>query len=208
MYKLYGWKLTGSLAIEAALDEAGADYEVIPLNIKAGEQHDADYGRINPRRQVPALVLPDDSVATEGAAILLHIADAHPKSRLAPPPGSSGRAQHDRWLFFFAVNVYEGELRKLNPQNYVSSAECAEAVRTVANSYVEKHYRIFEEVLGDGPYTCGDAFTVLDIYIWMLAQWMPPDWLAAECPRINRLVETTKMRPNIAPVQKRHFDQE
>ncbi len=208
MYKLYGWKLTGSLAIEAALDEAGADYEVIPLNINAGEQHDADYGRINPRRQVPALVLPDDSVATEGAAILLHIADAHPKSRLAPPPGSSGRAQHDRWLFFFAVNVYEGELRKLNPQNYVSSAECAEAVRTVANSYVEKHYRIFEEVLGDGPYTFGDAFTVLDIYIWMLAQWMPPDWLAAECPRINRLVETTKMRQKIAPVQKRHFDQE
>jgi glutathione S-transferase len=205
MYKIYGWKLSGSLATEAALKEAGADYEIIPVNIKEGEQHQEEYGRINPRRQVPALALPDGSVMTEGAAILLHIADAHPQSRLAPPPGSSERAQHDRWLFFFAVNVYEGELRKLNPQNYVTSADCAEAVKTVADSYVEMHYRIFEEALGEGPYTFADTFTALDIYVWMLAQWMPPEWLAKECPKINRLVETTKVRPSIAPVQEWHF---
>lgn len=205
MYKVYGWKLTGSLATEAALKEAGADFEIIPVNIRAGEQNDADYGRVNPRRQVPALVLPDASVMTEGAAILLHIADAHPQSRLAPPPGSSERAQHDRWLFFFAVNVYEGELRKLNPQNYVTSEDCSGAVKAAADSYVEKHYRIFEDALGEGPYTFADGFTVLDIYVWMLAQWMPPEWLAEECPKINRLVETAKLRPNIAPIQKWHF---
>jgi glutathione S-transferase len=205
MYKIYGWKLSGSLATEAALKEAGAHYEFVPVNIKAGEQHQEEYGRINPRRQVPALALPDGSIMTEGAAILLHIADAHPQSRLAPPPGSSERAQHDRWLFFFAVNVYEGELRKLVPQNYVSSADCVEAVKAAADTYVERHYRIFEEALGDGSYTFGDTFTVLDIYIWMLAQWMPPDWLAEVCPKINRLVESAKARPNIAPVQKWHF---
>ena len=68
------------------------------------------------------------------------------------------------------MNVYEGELRKLNPQNYVSSADCADAVKSAADSYVEKHYRIFEEALGKGPYTFADSFTVLDIYVWMLAQ--------------------------------------
>lgn len=205
MYKIYGWKLTGSLATEAALNEAGADYEIIPVNVRAGEQHQEEYGRINPRRQVPALALPDGSIMTEGAAILLHIADAHPRSRLAPPPGSIERAQHDRWLFFFAVDVYEGELRKLNPQIYVRSADCAEAVKEAADSYVEKHYRIFEQELGEGPYTFAETFTVLDIYIWMLAQWMPPDWLADVCPKINRLVESIKVRPNIAPIQRWHF---
>jgi glutathione S-transferase len=205
MYKVYGWKLTGSLATEAALKEAGADYEVIPVNIGEGEQHQEDYARINPRRQVPALALPDGSIMTEGAAILLHIADAYPKSRLAPKPGSSERAQHDRWLFFFAVNVYEGELRKLNPQNYVTSADCADAVKAAADIYVERHYRIFEDALGEGPYTFADTFTVLDIYVWMLAQWMPPEWLAEECPKVNRLLETAKLRPKIAPIQKWHF---
>lgn len=205
MYKVYGWKLTGSLATEAALNEAGADYEIIPVNIKAGEQHQEEFGRINPRRQVPALGLPDGSIMTEGAAILLHIADAHPQARLAPPPGSSERGQHDRWLFFFAVNVYEGELRKLNPQNYVTSADCADAVKAAADAYVERHYRIFEGALGERPYTFADTFTVLDIYVWMLAQWMPPEWLSEECPKVNRLLETAKLRPKIAPIQKRHF---
>ncbi len=205
MYKIYGWKLSGSLATEVALKEAGADYEIVPVNIRAGEQHQEEYGRINPRRPVLALALPDGSIMTEGAAILLHIADAYPQSRLAPPPESSERAQHDRWLFFFAVNVYEGELRKLVPQNYVSSANCVEAVKAAAESYVERHYRIFEEALGAGPYTFGDTFTVLDIYVWMLAQWMPPDWLAKVCPKINRLVENAKARPKIALVQKWHF---
>ena len=205
MYNLYGWKLTGSLAIEAALNEAGADYEIIPVNIKEGEQHQPEYGLINPRRQLPALALPDGSVMTEGAAILLHIADAHPQAHLAPPPGSSERAQHDRWLFFFAVNVYEGELRKLQPQRYVSSENCVEAAKTAADSYVEMHYKIFEETMGDGPFTFGDMFTVLDIYIWMLAQWMPVEWLKKECPKINQLVKSARAHPRIAPVQERHF---
>jgi len=205
MYKLYGWKLTGSLASEAALNEVGAKYEIIPINIRAGEQHSEEYGLINPTRQVPSLELPDGSVMTEGAAILLHIADSHPDSNLAPPPGSSERAQHDRWLFFFAVNVYEGELRKINPQDYVDSEDCAEVAKIAAERYVEKQYRIFEDSLGGGPYTFGESFTVLDIYVWMLAQWMPTEWLEAECPKINRLVETAKLRPKIVPVQKWHF---
>lgn len=205
MYILYGWKLTGSLATEAALVEAGAKYEIVPINIREGEQHTEEYGLINPRRQVPSLKLPDGSIMSEGAAMLLHIADAHPQSRLAPPPGSSERAQHDRWLFFFAVNVYEGELRKIVPQDYVDSEECADAVKTAAFGYVEKHYRIFEETLGEGPYTFGNTFTVLDIYVWMLAQWMPAEWLESECPKINLLVESAKLRPNISPIQKWHF---
>ncbi len=205
MYKLYGWKLTGSLASEAALNEANADYEIIPVNITEGEQRESDYSRINPRQQLPSLVLPDGSVVTEGAAILLHIADAHPQRHLAPPPGSNERAQHDRWLFFFAVNVYEGELRKAQPQRYVSLKDCAEPTKTAEESYVAMHYKIFEEAMGDGPYTFGESFTVLDLYIWMLAQWMPVEWLKRECPKINRLVESVKIRPSIGPVQKWHF---
>ena len=142
---------------------------------------------------------------TEGAAMLLHIADAHPQAHLAPPPGSSDRAQHDRWLFFLAVNIYEGELRKLQPQRYVSSEDCTESAKTAADSYVERHYKIFEGAIGGDPYTFGDEFTVLDIYIWMLAQWMPAEWLEKECPKINQLVESAKVRSGIAPVQKWHF---
>jgi len=53
VYKLYGWKLTGSLATEAALNEIGAEYEIVPINIREGEQHTQEYRLVNPTGQVP-----------------------------------------------------------------------------------------------------------------------------------------------------------
>lgn len=205
MYTLYGWKLTGSLAAEAALAEAGLDFEITPINIRADEQHTEEYGLINPRRQLPALRLPDGSVITEGAAIMLHIADASANSRLAPEPGSPARAQHDRWILFMAVNVYEGELRKIAPERYTDDTACAQSVKTSAYAYVDRHYKLLDDAIGDGPYFFGDEFTVLDIYIWMLAQWLDQDWLSRECPKVKRLADAVAVRPKIAPVHAYHF---
>ena len=109
MYRLYGTRQTGTCAAHAALAEAGASFELIEVTTGEGQHLSEAYRRINPRQQVPALELPDGSIMTEGTAILLHLADAHPAARLAPAPGSPARAQLDRWLIFFAVNVYEGE---------------------------------------------------------------------------------------------------
>lgn len=44
-----------------------------------GEEMQADYLAINPRGQIPALTLPDGTVVTESAAIVLHLADAFPE---------------------------------------------------------------------------------------------------------------------------------
>jgi glutathione S-transferase len=204
-YVLYGWKLTGSLAIEAAFAEAGIDFELVPVSRKTDENLTAEFRRINPRQQLPAVRLPDGSHIAEGPAILLHIADACPDMNLAPKPGSFARVHHDRWLSYFQANIYEGELRKLFPARYTSDAACAASVQEAAISYVERHYALFEEQLGTGPYVFGGHFTVLDIYVWMLAQWMPQDWLAAQCPKVKRLSDTVATRPKVAPVHTYHF---
>jgi GST-like protein len=59
MYKLYGSPGSGSAAVEAALAEAGAEYQVIPVITKQGAHRTEEYTAINPRQQVPALKLPD-----------------------------------------------------------------------------------------------------------------------------------------------------
>lgn len=204
-YRLYGWKLTGSMAIEAALAEAGAAFELVPVNVRAREHHADAFRAVNPRQQLPVLELPDGSFIAEGPAILHHVADAFPAARLAPPPGSFARAHHDRWLSFFQANVYEGELRKLFPDRYVTAPDCSPSVKVAAEDYVERHYRIFEGALRDDPYFLGEQFTILDIYVWMLAQWMPQDWLARECPKVKRLSDSAASRPKIAPIHAFHF---
>lgn len=204
MYELFGWKLTGSLATEAALTEAGADFKITPFEIKDGRVQDPSYTAINPRGQLPALKLPDGTILTEGAAVLLHIADAFPDAKLAPPPGTSERGRHDRLMLFMAVNVYEGELRKLRPERYTDDPSGAEAVRRAANEYVERHYKLLENEIR-GPFALGETFSVLDIYIWMLSQWMDQDWVSTNCPKVFALAQAVAQRPKIAPIHAYHF---
>ena len=67
-YRLYGWKLTGSLAIEAAFAEAGAEFEFIPVSRMTDENLSEEFRRINPRQQLPAVGLPDGTFIAEGPA--------------------------------------------------------------------------------------------------------------------------------------------
>jgi len=205
MYRLYGTKGTGTSAIKAALAEAGAGFEEVEVTTSEKRHLDEDYRQINPRQQVPALMLPDGSIMTETAAMLLHIADAHPAARLAPPPGSSARAQHDRWLVFLAVNVYEGELRKLYGERYTATADGKADVEAAARDYVDRHYAILEEALGEGPYFLGENLSVLDIYLWTFANWHDRAWVEANCPGIARLARAVASRPKIAPIQAENY---
>jgi len=91
-YTLYGWRQTGSMAIEAALEKAGVASELIPVSRATDENLTKAFARINPQRQLPALALPDETLIAEGPAILSHIGDAHPAAGLIPAPGSSARA--------------------------------------------------------------------------------------------------------------------
>jgi glutathione S-transferase len=200
MYKLYGSLGTGSAAVEAALAEAGAEYEVIPVITKQGAHLTETYTAINPRQQVPSLQLPDGSVMTEGAAMMMHIVDAFPQAGLAPKPGTAARAQHDRWLVFMAVNIYEGELRRAYPGRY---SDDAGSVAERATDYVMRHYQILEAEIA-GPFFFGSNLTTVDIYLWNMATWTDPEWLAAHCPGVHALMTMVRTRPRIAPIDAAH----
>lgn len=205
IYKLYGRRQTGVMAIEAALAEAGVAYDFIEAPRPQGPEDVAAFAAINPRLQVPVLIHPDGTVITEGPAILIHIADSHPSARLAPPPGSSARARHDRWLAFFQANVYEGMLRELFPDRYTTDPQGAAGVQQAATAYVRRHLQLFEAELGTGPYLGGATISVFDIYLWMLCYWIDAAWLADRCPNVVRLWATATARPALGAVGRRHF---
>jgi glutathione S-transferase len=89
-YLLYGMKGSGSAAIEAALDLCGARWQLVKA---ASWEPDANFEAlkaVNPLGLVPTLVLPDGSVMTESAAILMHLGDAFAESGLLPRDASAG----------------------------------------------------------------------------------------------------------------------
>jgi glutathione S-transferase len=204
-YRLHGRKQTGVMAIEAAMAEAGIPFDYVETPRPTTPAETAAFAAINPRLQVPVLVHPDGTVITEGPAMLVHLADANPAAGLIPPPGTTSRARHDRWLAFTHANIYEGMLRELYAAQYTTDPAGAEAVLAAASDYVRHHFQILEAELGPGPFLAGDGISVFDIYVWMLCYWIDPAWLATECPRLTRLWQTAGARPALSAVGERHF---
>src|SRR5262249_16387101 len=84
MYTLYGRHGPGSASTEAGLTLVGAPWRMVET---ASWEPNAAFQallEVNPLGQIPTLVLPDGSVLSESAAILIHLADAHPASGLLP----------------------------------------------------------------------------------------------------------------------------
>ena len=80
---LYYAPITCALAPYITLTEAGADFEVKPVNLRKGEQRSPDYLKLNPKHQVPTLVI-DGEPLTENPAIQIWIARNFPKAKLLP----------------------------------------------------------------------------------------------------------------------------
>lgn len=104
-YTLYGFKGSGSAAVEVALGWCELPFrQVEAASWEPGPELD-ELRRVNPLGQIPTLVLPDGTVLTESAAILIHLGLAHPQSGLLPEQPSA-RAQAIRGLVYIAANCY------------------------------------------------------------------------------------------------------
>src|SRR4029078_7138959 len=106
MYELYGRKGAGSMVVEAVLEECAIAYKLSNVTRDASRMPPADYYAINPLGQVPALKLPDGSIMTESAAIVLYLTDKYSEGRLAPAPGAPLRPHFLRWLVYLAPHLY------------------------------------------------------------------------------------------------------
>ncbi|MCX7888242.1 MAG: glutathione S-transferase family protein [Rhodobacteraceae bacterium] len=201
-YRLYGRRGSGSACIEAALAECGVPFEFVEVPRAPESEGMRALVALNPRGQVPVLILPDGSAVTESTAILFHIADAHPESRLAPEPGSFARAHHDRWLLFLQANNYEAALRYFYPDRYTTAPGGADGVKDAARDYILRHFGLVESAMADGSYPVGPELTLADIYLWMLFNWHPADFFGERFPRISALAARVAARPAIAPIHR------
>ena len=82
MYQLYGHQNSGAAAIEAALELCDIPYRFIDVELSSEAAQTLE--KLNRLKQIPTLQLPDGSVLTESAAILIHLGLTFPKSNLLP----------------------------------------------------------------------------------------------------------------------------
>lgn len=148
-----------------ALEEAGADYEIIPVGFEAGDTRSPEFLAINPMGKIPTIVLEDGAVLTENGAIIAWLAAAYPDAGLSPAAGSPEHGTMLRWLFFcescFEPALTERMMLKGDavPKQSAGWGDYDDVIDT------------FEKILTPGPYILGDRFSAADIYVSASLGW-------------------------------------
>ncbi|MDP6708519.1 MAG: glutathione S-transferase family protein [Alphaproteobacteria bacterium] len=202
-YRLYNRDGSGGFVVEAALALAEAPYELVALESSPGTPLPESFREINPWGQVPVLYLPDGTMMTESAAMIVHIAACHPEKDLAPRPGTPAHGQFLRWTVFMSVNLYEGILRKGYPRRYTTDADGAAGVSEAGAKRLRDGLGLIESELRPGAYLLGKTMSVADVYLAMLNAW---HGIGEGLPGCDALTHRVAAHPVIAPIWQRNFD--
>ncbi|MDB5218672.1 MAG: glutathione transferase GstA [Myxococcaceae bacterium] len=160
--KLYYSPGACSLATDIVLREAKlkADFVKVDLESKKTEKGD-DFNAVNPKGYVPALQLDDGDVLTENVAVLQYLATLEP--RLLPSTGMA------KWHAVESLAFVSTEIHKAFKPLFDRSA--ADDVKRKAKEQIAKRLGNAEQMLGSREHIVGDAFTVVDAYLFVMLMW-------------------------------------
>jgi len=196
VYTLYYSPGTASLVAHLALLELGVPYRLEKVDFDKDAQHGAEYLRLNPRGQVPTLVI-DGKPYFESAALLMILAERHPEARLAPAPGSPLRAGWYQWIAFFTNSLGPAYRLWFYPPD-LGAEEHPPAVREALRKSIEGSWAFVDAHLqSNGPYMLGKDFSGVDLLAIMYMRWsrnMPRS--ALEWPSLRRLADLVRARPS------------
>lgn len=154
--KLYWAPRTRSIRALWMLEESGAPYESVRLDLSKGEQKTAEFREINPMAKVPALTDGPLAVAESGA-ICAYVAEACPEAGLAPPLGDPARGRYLQWLFFSPGCIEQAYLTK--------AANVSVRPETAGFGEFDRVIDVLEAAVQPGPWLLGERFSAADVLI-------------------------------------------
>ena len=163
--KLYFSPGACSLASHIVLQEAGLTYTIEKVDLRAKvTASGADFKAINPKGSVPALVLDNGELLTEGVAIMQYLADCAPQTHLAPAAGTMPRYRLLETLNYITSEVHKGFSPLFNPAN-------TEEVKAAAVNVLQPKLALMSKQLGEQDYLFGTQFTIADAYLFVVLSW-------------------------------------
>jgi len=196
--KLYYSPAACSLAPHIALIETGAAFTTEKVNTREKKtETGADFWAINPKGYVPALVLDDGEVLTEGVVMQQYIADLKPEAKLAPARGTKERRKLEELLVFLSTEVH----KTFSP---LFAPNAPDEFKTIARDKIVQRFDYLEAQLSDGrAFLTGDQFTIADGYLFTLSNWTKFTGIdLARWPNISAFAARVAARPSVQAAMK------
>ncbi|HFK4762434.1 TPA: glutathione transferase GstA [Citrobacter farmeri] len=186
-----------SLASHITLRESGKDFTLDSVDLmKKRLENGDDFFAVNPKGQVPALLLDDGTLLTEGVAIMQYLADSVPDRQLLAPVSSISRYKTLEWLNYIATELHKGFTPLFRP-------DTPEEYKPTVRALLEKKMQYVDGSLKEGQWICGSRFTIADAYLFTVLRWaygvkLNMDGLTHIAAYMKRMAE----RPGVAAALK------
>jgi glutathione S-transferase len=189
MLRLFYTPGTCALASRIALEDAGAEYEVIRIDFSKHEQRSEDYLKINPKGRVPALST-GKGILTETPAILTFIAQSFPDAKLAPLDDAFAFAELQAFNSYISSTVHVNHAHGRRGTRWADDeASIADMKRKVAETMASA-MELIEYGMLEGPWVLGENYSVADPYLYTMARWLEGDGVDIDTlPRIKDHME-------------------
>ena len=197
MLKLFYAPGSCALASHIALEEAGARYEAVRVDLRAREQRKPEYLAINPKGRVPALVT-DKGVLTENPAILAFVAQSFPEARLAPLDDAFAFARVQAFNSYLCSTAHVAHAHLNRGYRWADDADAIAAMRKKAPQSIGECFELIEREMLAGPWVMGERYTICDPYLFTLARWLEDDGVdPATFPKVRDHRQRMSGRPAV-----------
>jgi GSH-dependent disulfide-bond oxidoreductase len=194
---LYYWPTPNGWKVSIMLEETETPYNLIPVDITAGDQFKPDFLAISPNNKMPAIVDPQGFEGQplslfESGAILLYLAD---KTGQFIPKQPRDRYAVIQWLMF-----QMGGVGPMLGQTHHFRQYAPEKIPYAINRYTNEAtrlYRVLDKQLSQVEYVAG-KYSIADIAIfpWIISHEKQGQNLA-DYPHLQRWFNAINQRPAV-----------
>jgi len=196
--ELYYWPTPNGKKITIFLEEVGLPYNLMPVDITAGEQFDEEFLRISPNNKMPAIVDsegPDGEPISvfESGAILLYLAE---KTGRFMPSSPRQRYEALQWLMF-QIGSVGPMLGQAHHFRGYAPEEIPYAIERYTNE-AARLYGVMDRRLSEVEYFAGDEYSIADmaIYPWVASHERQGQKIE-DFPNLRRWYEAMGKRPAV-----------
>ncbi|MGH7906181.1 MAG: glutathione S-transferase N-terminal domain-containing protein [Candidatus Binataceae bacterium] len=197
MIDVYFWTTPNGYKVTIMLEELGLKYNVIPINIRTGDQFKPDFLKISPNNKIPAIVDhegPDGQPLAmfESGAILMYLAE---KTGKLMPRDTRARYEVIQWLMFQMASIgpmfgQNNHFRRAAPD------KIPYAIDRYSNE-TRRLYGVMDKRLAEAEYLAGD-YSIADVatFPWTVRH----DWHEInldEFPNVGRWFKAIESRPAV-----------
>jgi maleylpyruvate isomerase len=196
---LYGyWRSSAAYRLRIALNLKGVAYDQVSINLKEGEQNQAEWRTIQPQGLVPALKAGDDTLL-QSPAILEWIEETWPEPALLPNDPVA-RCKVRGWCSVIACDIHPIQNLRILKAVAGDLGQGPDGMKTWAQRWIGEGLAALEHIVATqaptGEFLFGDAPSMAEVYL-VPQVYNAERWGAdlSRCPTLMRAARAARALP-------------